>query len=33
MSKVVKLIIKLFDNLITLNNIDIAIFYDKNKKI
>ena len=33
MSKVVNLIIKLFDNLITLNNIDIAIFYDKNKKI
>jgi prophage antirepressor-like protein len=33
MSKVVKLIIKLFDNLITLNNIEISIFYDKNKKI
>ena len=33
MSKVVNLIIKLFDNLITLNNIDIAIFYDKDKKI
>ena len=33
MSKVVKLIIKLFDNLITLNNVEIAIFYDKNKKL
>ena len=33
MSKVVNLIIKLFENLITLNNIDIAIFYDKDKKI
>jgi prophage antirepressor-like protein len=33
MSKVVKLIIKLFDNLITLNNVEISIFYDKNKKL
>jgi len=33
MSKVVKFIIQTFDNLIKLNNVEISIFYDKNKKI
>ena len=33
MSKVVKFIIQTFDNLIKLNNVEISIFFDKNKKI
>jgi prophage antirepressor-like protein len=33
MSKVVKFIIQSFDSLIKLNNVEISIFYDKNKKI
>ena len=33
MSKVVKFIIQTFDNLIKLNNVEISIFYDRNKKI
>ena len=33
MSKVVKFIIQTFDNLIKLNDVEISIFYDKNKKI
>ena len=33
MSKVVKFIIQTFDSLIKLNNVEISIFYDKNKKI
>ena len=33
MSKLISVIIKTFDNLITLNNSDITIIFDKNKKI